>query len=459
MTSMSARTAVVASARSYAPASLDSTATAAPALRRDRAFTAFASSILGALGAAASASDAAASGASSDATGGRVNDVALGLKNALENWSGPGDAVDSLLGTVQAALDQASQALGAAGYGSAAIQSFVTQFRGALSERLDVLASQAAAAPAAVTAPAASVRAPASPAAATQAAPAAPVAPVALAEKATTAASSGAFTASYRLTESGAIELVTTEGDVVRIGFRSSEGGAATGASATGAAGLAAYAAVSSYASSRFSVSVQGSLNADELKAVNDVLGQINTLATQFFSGSVAQAFASAATLSIDPKEIASVALRLTESVGLRLASVGDGTAPPVADAANAAAATTAATPATATSVPAAAAADTAPAVTATAPPTFAGGGLSSLLDYLRQLLDALGTTTTQGTVTFTAKAKVELLGNAVAGATIAAPESAAAAFLKRILASTTDGASTSPAAAATSPPAAANAA
>jgi len=476
MATITASIAVATGWRSFAAASLDTT-TGTPALTRDRAFTAFAGSILGALGSSADASAG---------SGNRVNDVAQALKSALQN-STSGDAVGSLLGTIQAALSSASQSLGAAGFSSDAVQSLVTDFKNALSDQLNALAgsSSPAASPAtpdptAASASAADPTVVATPAPTPATTPATTPAATPTATSATTPATapatspasstpaagptaatgSSAFTASYRVTESGTLELVTTEGDVVKIGFRSSEGGSATGVSANGAAGLATYAAISSYASTRFSVSVQGSLNADELKAVNDVLGQINTLASQFFSGNVSQAFASAAALNVDPNEIAGVALKLSERVSLRLATVGDpGTGPSGASSAPAAGAGSAAatapeattTPADPTATPAdptttdpSSSASTASTPSGTSTPatpttTSVGGGVSSLLSYLQQVLDVLGTTTTSGSVTFSAKAKLELLSSAVGAASLDPTEARAASLLKNVVGATTD--------------------
>jgi len=55
---------------------------------------------------------------------------------------------------------------------------------------------------------------------------------------------------------------VTQQGDVVRIRLRGSAGISVAGATATGSAALAAYGAVSAFSKSRFSVDVNGSLNA-----------------------------------------------------------------------------------------------------------------------------------------------------------------------------------------------------
>ncbi len=446
MSSIAPNLTLQTSLQSLLSASRSSAAAAVPALTRDRAFTVVSGAILGALG---------ASGTSGDGTGGRVGDVALALKNALENPAAAGDVVGNLLNSVQSALAQASKTLSDAGFSSDAIQTFVTQFTTALSDQLNVLANQAAAGSvtAAPAAPAPAIAAPPAvpPPAATSPAPVVAPAPA-------LTASSGAYAASFRQTDSGTLQLQTTEGDIVTIGFRNSQGASAVGASASGAAGLAAYASVSSFASSRFTISVQGSLNADELKAINDVLGQVNTLASQFFSGNVSQAFASAATLGVDPKEIAGLALSLTERTSLTLVTVGDPATPPVADgslpassttpaaagaatdpAATATASATAAAPASSTPTPVVSAPTPDPAAAAPSAPVSVGGGVSSLLDYVQQVLNALGTSTSSGSVTFSAKAKIELLVSAVGAASITPLESTAAGLLKGVAAATTD--------------------
>lgn len=460
MTSIAANLAVSTTWPSLASASATSGATAAPTLTRDRAFTTFAGAILAALGTSSTTSSSGASGSSTGGSGGRVGDVALALKNALENPSATGDVVGGLITTVQSALAQATKTLSDAGYSRDQIQSLATQFSNALSDRLDVLANQAAAAapPAAVTtSPATASPTPATPVTTTAATPAAtpvatattPAATPAVASSspspsspsaATATTSSGAFEAAYRQTESGSFVLQTTQGDIVQINFRNSTGGSVTGVSANAAAGLAAYAAVGSYASTRFSVSVQGNLNADEVKAINAVLGQVDTLATQFFSGNLAQAFASAASLGADPKEIAGFALHLSESTALSLASVGDG-GPAPASAAPAAPDPSVAAPVTAPALaaPVTVSADPTGGTTTPLAPSSTGGGVSSLLDYLQQVFDTLGATTTSGTVTFSAKAKIELLASAVSAASITPQESAAASLLKSVAAATTD--------------------
>jgi hypothetical protein len=278
-------------------------------------------------------------------------------------------------------------------------------------------------------------------------------------------ATSSATAASFREIDKANLQLLTTEGDVVTISLRAKSGFDAVGASATGSAGLAAYASVSSYSSSQFRVSVQGNLNTDELKAINDVLGQVSQVASQFFSGNVSQAFSSAASLGFDPKEIAGFALDLSQRTSLSLASVSDGGPSPTVPSPATPGTTTptlpTTLPATDTTTPATAATTpatdtTTPVVVANPPSTAAtdatsgttttpvsgpspGDAAQSLIDFLQKALDALGGATTSGSVQISAKAKLTLLQSTVGATTSSSPEQTAADFLKSVLAALID--------------------
>jgi len=64
----------------------------------------------------------------------------------------------------------------------------------------------------------------------------------------------------------------------------------------------------------QFSLSVEGELDEDELEAINDLLGQVNDLASDFFSGDYDQAFKEALDIGYDASEITGFALRLTHT-------------------------------------------------------------------------------------------------------------------------------------------------
>ena len=64
----------------------------------------------------------------------------------------------------------------------------------------------------------------------------------------------------------------------------------------------------------QFSLSVEGELDEGELEAINDLLGQVNDLASDFFSGDYDQAFKEALDIGYDASEITGFALRLTHT-------------------------------------------------------------------------------------------------------------------------------------------------
>jgi len=66
---------------------------------------------------------------------------------------------------------------------------------------------------------------------------------------------------------------------------------------------------------------VEGELDVGELKALDELLDQVDTLATQFFDGNVAAAFESALALGFDTAEIASFSVALSESTSVDLTS------------------------------------------------------------------------------------------------------------------------------------------
>src|SRR6185369_5206732 len=61
-------------------------------------------------------------------------------------------------------------------------------------------------------------------------------------------------------------------------------------------------------------IEVDGDLNDKELKAIGDLLGKVDDIATQFFSGDVQAAFSAANSLGVDSDQIAGYQLNLTYS-------------------------------------------------------------------------------------------------------------------------------------------------
>ena len=115
--------------------------------------------------------------------------------------------------------------------------------------------------------------------------------------------------------ESGAIDLVTAEGDRVSIRFRTKEVVSGSVTQSTAADGTSSTATKGSvFSRGGVKIEVNGDLNADEQKAIGDLLGKVDDIATQFFSGDVQAAFSAAGSLGVDSDQIAAYRLNLTYS-------------------------------------------------------------------------------------------------------------------------------------------------
>ena len=104
-------------------------------------------------------------------------------------------------------------------------------------------------------------------------------------------------------------ELVTKEGDKVSIRASSSVGMSV--AAAQDKNGVSVNASKSS--ASSFELSVEGDLNENELKAINELLGRVDKLAGQFYAGNLDDVFDKAVGLGYDGQQIASYALNLSQ--------------------------------------------------------------------------------------------------------------------------------------------------
>lgn len=95
-------------------------------------------------------------------------------------------------------------------------------------------------------------------------------------------------------------ELTTADGDRVSIDASAMRVGVSQATFGEGGTRLA----IGGSQSSQFSFTVDGDLDEGELSALNDLLGQVNTISEQFFSGDVAGAFERALSVSFDESEI-----------------------------------------------------------------------------------------------------------------------------------------------------------
>jgi len=101
-------------------------------------------------------------------------------------------------------------------------------------------------------------------------------------------------------------ELMTAEGDRVAIQANSS--------AAVSLSGSGNGSSFSAAASRSLSWSVEGDLNADERSAIESLLGGVDRLAEQFFSGDLDGALESAMALGYDREQVASFSLNLSQS-------------------------------------------------------------------------------------------------------------------------------------------------
>jgi hypothetical protein len=109
------------------------------------------------------------------------------------------------------------------------------------------------------------------------------------------------------------IQIQTQQGDVIRIDYGSRLEVRASAAQVASKDGTTSTSQIAASQRERFSVSVQGDLNADELQAIDDVLAKINTLADDFFSGNTAASFARATQFDFDSGALAGVDVRLSQ--------------------------------------------------------------------------------------------------------------------------------------------------
>jgi hypothetical protein len=106
------------------------------------------------------------------------------------------------------------------------------------------------------------------------------------------------------VSESESLTILTTDGAQITVQF------AAAGAGLMSQGGGASDAAALSIGNAQ--VTVSGNLSSADTQAVSNVLSQVDALASQFFSGDAVDAFAAAASLDVDPSEIAGMSLNLT---------------------------------------------------------------------------------------------------------------------------------------------------
>ncbi len=106
-------------------------------------------------------------------------------------------------------------------------------------------------------------------------------------------------------------DLVTQEGDKVTISAMSDYALYEQALEYSGEQGSVSASAFSEDRSSGYDLSVQGDLNEAEMSAIEDLLGQVNSLAAEFYQGDLATAFDMALQLDSDGEQIAQFSLNL----------------------------------------------------------------------------------------------------------------------------------------------------
>ena len=114
--------------------------------------------------------------------------------------------------------------------------------------------------------------------------------------------------------ESATLQIRTAEGDLVTLRLREKSVVSLSGAPDQSGTGASAGTSVTAVSRGRLQVDVTGNLSDAELKAIGDVLSQVDALATKFFSGDVQGAFSAAASVASDPAQIAGFSLQLSYS-------------------------------------------------------------------------------------------------------------------------------------------------
>jgi hypothetical protein len=108
------------------------------------------------------------------------------------------------------------------------------------------------------------------------------------------------------------LEIITQEGDVVKLSLRTRITTTLSGAAVNGSNGTAAAAQGTTIVGNKLELSVEGNLNAEEAAAIRHVLMNVEEMAEDFFAGDLQAAFAAASDLGIDGEQLASVAIKMS---------------------------------------------------------------------------------------------------------------------------------------------------
>ena len=323
-------------------------------------------------------------------TGGHgLQGLALALSDAVSSPNASSDPVPGAVQSVQSALDKAAEDLKTRGFDQQTIDTALERFSKHLAAALDAVTpsqNSGGAAPSDAT-------------------------------PSQSQTSSVALGTREVFAEKGAIDLVTNEGDHVTIRFRAKDVITSAAAESTSSTGSATAASTSEISLGRVKVTVDGNLNNDELAAINNVLSQVDALATKFFSGDAEGAFAAAAQVGADPAQIASFQMNLTYTHKLSAAAFASTASTQAPDSPSTSVSATSSTSAASAADSASTAGTTdAPAApsASSATDSSATTARQSIANFLQNVLSSLGPVSGAGKVSFSLSWKMQLLATAL---------------------------------------------
>lgn len=132
-----------------------------------------------------------------------------------------------------------------------------------------------------------------------------------------------------QISQSAEIEIVTQEGDVVKIRLAESASMSQSIAHVKQNGQAATTFESSSESSSDFSISIEGDLNEDEQKSLKKLLKQIDKVGKEFFSDNIQGAFKQAQKIGLDTEQLASFSMNLSMEKSVQAISTYQQTAAP----------------------------------------------------------------------------------------------------------------------------------
>lgn len=123
--------------------------------------------------------------------------------------------------------------------------------------------------------------------------------------------SASGFDAQIVSKQRGELQIHTREGDVITLKFSNKVSAEVSSQQSSQDGATLQSTSVDVHSRSKISVEIDGDLNADELAAVNDLVGKVGDLANQFYGGDVQATLAQSASLAYDTTQLTGYSLDL----------------------------------------------------------------------------------------------------------------------------------------------------